>query len=136
MNPEIVIRMALAVGIMGVGLLVYWLANRLILRRASLQTDRLEAVRPGKPTLLYFTTPTCAPCKTMQRPAIQRLVEQLGERLQVVEIDASTNPDLASQWGVMSVPTTFVLDAKGRPRHVNHGVAPAEKLLKQLNNMV
>jgi thiol-disulfide isomerase/thioredoxin len=135
MNPELIYRMALAVGIVAAGLLVYWLANRLILGRASLQAVRLEAIRPGKPTLLYFTTPTCAPCKTVQRPAIERLVEQLGERLQVVEIDASTNPDMASQWGVMSVPTTFVLDANGRPRHVNHGVAPAEKLLKQLKNM-
>jgi thioredoxin-like negative regulator of GroEL len=135
MNPEIVFRITLALGIVGVGLLVYWLANRLILGRASLQAVRLEALRPGKPTLLYFTTPTCAPCKTVQRPAIQRLVDQLSEQLQVVEIDASANPDLASQWGVMSVPTTFVLDANGRPRHVNHGVAPAEKLLKQLKNM-
>jgi thiol-disulfide isomerase/thioredoxin len=135
MNPAIIIRMALALGIVGIGLLTYWLANRLILGRASLQAGRLEAVIPGKPTLLYFTTPTCAPCKTVQRPAIEQLVEQFGERLQVVEIDASANPDLASQWGVMSVPTTFVLDIKGRPRHVNHGVAPAEKLLKQLNNM-
>jgi thiol-disulfide isomerase/thioredoxin len=135
MNPEIIIRMTLALGIVAAGLLVYWLANRLILSRASLQTGRLEALKPGKPTLLYFTTPTCAPCKTVQRPAIQRLVDLLGEQLQVVEIDASADTDLAKQWGVMSVPTTFVLDADGRPRHVNHGVAPAEKLLKQLKNL-
>jgi thioredoxin 1 len=135
MNPEIIARAALAVAIISVGLLGYWLANRLILSRASLKTGRLELVRPGRPTLLYFTTPSCAPCKTVQRPAIQRLAEQLGERLQVVEIDASADPHLASQWGVLSVPTTFILDHKGRPRHVNHGVAPAEKLLRQIENL-
>jgi thioredoxin 1 len=135
MNPEIVARAVLAIAIISAGLLGYWLANRLILSRASLKTGRLELTRPGRPTLLYFTTPSCAPCKTVQRPAIQRLAEQLGERLQVVEIDASADPDLANQWGVLSVPTTFILDQKGRPRHVNHGVAPAEKLLRQIENL-
>ena len=35
-----------------------------------------------KPVLLYFTTPTCAPCKTVQRPAIQRLEELSRRRLE------------------------------------------------------
>jgi len=135
MEAELMTRLALALGIVVAGILSYWLANRLVLGRAAVRADRLGSIQPGKPTLLYFTTPTCAPCKTVQRPAIQRLVEQLGERLQVVEIDASANPDMASQWGVLSVPTTFVLDSNGRPRHVNHGVAPAEKLFKQLENI-
>jgi protein-disulfide isomerase-like protein with CxxC motif len=39
---------------------------------------------------------------------------------------------LANEWGVMSVPTTFILDKDGRPRQINHGVARAEKLLAQL----
>jgi len=50
----------------------------------------------------------------------------------VIEIDAAEQPDLAVQWGVMSVPTTFVLDAAGAPRFVNHGVTPTEKLLRQV----
>ena len=30
------------------------------------------------------------------------------------------------------MPTTFVLDAAGAPSHVNHGVAAAEKLKRQI----
>lgn len=135
MDPELLTRMAAVLGILGAGILAYWLANRLVLARAALRADRLGEIQPGRPTLLYFTTPTCAPCKTVQRPAIQRLSEQLGDRLHVVEIDASANPEMAGQWGVLSVPTTFLLDSSGKPRHVNHGVAPAEKLFKQFNNI-
>jgi thioredoxin-like negative regulator of GroEL len=72
----------------------------------------------------------------MQRPAIQRLIELTGKGLQVVEIDASARPEVASQWGVLSVPTTFVIDASGQARHVNHGVASTEKLLRQLNDIL
>jgi thioredoxin-like negative regulator of GroEL len=86
------------------------------------------------PTLLYFTPPTCAPCKTVQRPAIERLKSLAGDRLRVVEIDASSQPEIARQWGVLSVPTTFVLDAEGRPRHVNHGVTSMEKLLNEFES--
>jgi hypothetical protein len=59
----------------------------------------------------------------------------MGETLEVIEIDASARPDLAKTWGVMSVPTTFLLDARGEARYVNHGVTRAEKLLEQIQNL-
>jgi hypothetical protein len=53
----------------------------------------------------------------------------------VIEIDATEKPDLAKQWGVMSVPTTFVLDARGQARYINNGVARVEKLMEQLQTL-
>jgi thiol-disulfide isomerase/thioredoxin len=124
-------RFLLAVAIVGGGLGLYGLFNRVSLVRARKKTLGLERTKSGVPVLLYFTTPYCAPCKTIQRPAIQQLKERFGEQVQVVEIDASEHPDVASHWGVFSVPTTFIIDAVGNPRHVNHGVATVDKLFKQ-----
>jgi thioredoxin-like negative regulator of GroEL len=140
MNPEVfvfslLIRLAWALGIVAFGISAYLITNKAILAHARSQTTSLETLHPGAPVLLYFTTPTCAPCKTIQRPAIKKLEEQVGGKLQVIEIDASARPELASRWGVLSVPTTFVIDAQGKPRHVNHGVASADKLLKQINEV-
>ena len=59
----------------------------------------------------------------------------LGEKLQVVEIDAYERPDLAKLWGVISVPTTFLLDARGEARYVNNGVARANKLMEQIQTL-
>jgi len=128
-------RLLWALAIIGGGIGLYWLVNRWSLLRARGKSSGLESAPPGVPVLLYFTTPACAPCKTVQRPAIRRLGEQLGDQLQVIEVDASARPDLASHWGVMSVPTTFMIDASRRPRHVNHGVATVDKLLKQFNDL-
>jgi thioredoxin 1 len=128
-------RLLWALAIIGGGISLYGLLNRWSLLRARGKSSGLESARPGVPVLLYFTTPTCAPCKTVQRPAIRRLSEQLGDQLQVIEVDATARPDLASHWGVMSVPTTFLLDASRQPRHVNHGVAKLDKLIKQFNDM-
>jgi len=129
-------RFLTAVAVIVAGLLVYRLVSRLMLGRAPRNSTAIDPSTHGKPVLLYFTTPTCAPCRTVQRPAIQRLQALVGSRLEVVEIDASAQPELADQWGVWSVPTTFLIDPSGRPRHVNYGITSAEKLLHQLENIV
>jgi thiol-disulfide isomerase/thioredoxin len=132
MNPELVSRLFWAVAIIGAGLTLYWLVNRVSLARSTSHISAIPEFQKGMPTIVYFTTPTCAPCKTIQRPAIESIKRIMGEKLQVVEIDASEQTHIAKEWGVISVPTTYVLDAKGKPRHVNHGVAPASKLIQQL----
>lgn len=130
MPSDILFRFVIAVVVIAAGVGGYTLYNRLMLGRAPKGT----LGTPGKPVLLYFTTPTCAPCKTVQKPAIAQIQEKLGEMLQVIEVDATEQPEMAKRWGVLSVPTTFVIDSRGQARYVNHGVARAEKLLKQLNN--
>jgi thiol-disulfide isomerase/thioredoxin len=132
-NLDILIRAAIALAIILGSLGIYLLYNwTLQFRTRSLFAD-LDPKRTGAFTLVYFTTPTCILCKTVQRPAIQKLSQMLGNALQVVEIDAAERPELADRWGVMSVPTTFLFDPSGRLRHVNHGVTRAEKLLIQIH---
>jgi thiol-disulfide isomerase/thioredoxin len=132
MPAEILLRIAMTVGIIILGLVVYQLTNRVVLTRAHSQAGQMRSVQNGKPAILYFTTPDCVVCKTSQRPALFRLQERLGDEVQVIEVDAYEKPDMAKTWGVMSVPTTFILDAEGKARHVNHGVTSTEKLIEQV----
>lgn len=133
MSSEILVRSALTIAIIAIGLFAYWLINQRLLVRAKSNIFTLFNQLPNKPVIVYFTTPDCAPCKTVQRPALNRVRQLLGEKLEVVEIDATQRPDLAKIWGVMSVPTTFLLDARGEARFVNNGVTRAEKLMEQLD---
>lgn len=132
MSTVILLRFALALGIIFFGVGAYWLLNQRQLVSAKNNVNSLFNTLPNKPTIVYFTTPDCAPCKTVQRPALEMLISLLGEKLHVVEIDATERPDLAKTWGVMSVPTTFLLDSRGEARYVNNGVARAEKLMEQI----
>ena len=135
MTSDILLRSAYALGIIVLGLGAYWLLNQRLLSRAKNNLTSLLNPLPNKPVIVYFTTPDCAPCKTVQRPALDKLMTMLGEKLHVVEIDATERPDLAKTWGVMSVPTTFLLNAKGEARYVNNGVARAEKLMEQIQTL-
>ena len=135
MSSEILLRFLLAAGIIVLGAFAYWLINQRLLIRARNNVFTLFNTLPNKPVLVYFTTPDCVPCRTVQRPAINQVTTLLGEKLQVIEIDATERPDLAKVWGVMSVPTTFLLDARGEARYVNNGVARAEKLMEQIQKL-
>jgi thiol-disulfide isomerase/thioredoxin len=132
MNSEILIRFVAALAIIGLGLFAYWCVNQRLLLRAQNNVLSLFSKLPNKPVIVYFTTPDCVPCKTVQRPALRKLSGLMGDKLEVIEIDATERPDLAKQWGVMSVPTTFLLDARGDARYVNNGVVRMEKLMEQL----
>jgi thiol-disulfide isomerase/thioredoxin len=130
----LIARIGIAVALVVAGCLAYVLGNRVWLATRARQTLGLGpfGYHAGKPTILYFTSPGCVPCITIQRPALARLLAAFGSRLQVLEVDATEHPRLADAWGVLSVPTTFIIDAQGRPRGVNHGATRADKLASQL----
>jgi thioredoxin-like negative regulator of GroEL len=129
---EVFSRILIALAIAALGLAVYWLAAQWTLRRAQNKRLGLESASPGLPTILYFTTPTCVPCRTMQGPTLESVAKAHDGDLQVIKIDAQERPEVADHWGVLSVPTIFVLDRRGKPRFFNAGVTRAEKLEQQL----
>ncbi|NDJ84857.1 MAG: thioredoxin family protein [Chloroflexi bacterium] len=137
MDPE---RILLSIVLIMLGLLAFHASNRWALRRAQgrYQADPLLArFQPGRPAILYFTSEHCAACRFSQHPVLISLSEELGpNRIQIIEVDADQQHEAAQRWGVMSLPTTFVLDTKGTPQAVNYGVASAPTLLRQLRDLV
>ena len=86
----------------------------------------------GRPLVLAFSTPECVPCRMQQKPALRELERRFPHRLAVREVDAAEQPDFADRFGIMTVPSTVVVDSRGRITAINHGVAPWEKLAAQL----
>lgn len=132
MSAEVLERLFIAAAISSLAVAAYLLFNRYTLQRASTKVSKFASYQSGLPAIVYFTTPTCAPCKTVQRPAIEQMKASYGKWFQVIEVDASQQPEIAQEWGVLTVPTTFVIDASGQPRYVNQGIAAAKKLIQQL----
>jgi thiol-disulfide isomerase/thioredoxin len=125
-------RFLLAAGIIFLGWAGFQLTQQISLKRVKKFSHPFANEKPGIVTIVYFTTPDCAACKAAQRPALNRLQKMMEDQVRIVEINAYENPEMAKKWGVMSVPTTFILDTHGAPRHVNYGVAPVEKLAAQI----
>jgi thioredoxin-like negative regulator of GroEL len=126
-------RLALAFVLIGLGVLAYRLLLSTQHRRAATASGREDAT--GRPALLVFTSPTCAPCKLQQMPIVDRLMSDWGDRLDLRVIDVTERPDTASRFGVWSLPTTIVLDADGRVTAINQGVASEHKLAAQFERV-
>jgi thiol-disulfide isomerase/thioredoxin len=129
-------RLGIAVALIAVAFGAYavgtrWQVTRL--RRGNRAASVLAGLRPNVPGVVYFWSETCAPCKLVQKPALEQLQADLGpDGVQVIAINALEQPDLADEWGVLGLPTTFIVDQEGQPRRVNHGVMRAEQLRQQI----
>jgi thioredoxin-like negative regulator of GroEL len=125
-------RLIIALALLALGAAVFSVYRRHNLRRIVPTDPLLAELDLAIPTIVYFTTPTCVPCKTQQQPALRMLSEALNGHLQVVQVDATQQPEDAQRWGVQTAPTTFVLDTTGHAVAVNYGVAPLPVLKQQI----
>ena len=133
-SSDIQTRFLVTIGLILTGLALYVAYNRILSRRVSKSLlAELGVYFPGTFLIVYFSSPTCAPCKTIQCPALENVLKVMEGAVQVLEIDASQKPGLANRWGVLSAPTTYIVNPHGKIKFVNHGVARMEKLLMQLH---
>ena len=124
---------------LGLSLLVF--AARVVarrrLRRARVRpTDEiwqaLGTAPDGRPAVVAFSTPSCAACHTAQRPALAQLESRAQGAVRVLEVDAAARPEVARKFGVLTVPTTAILDPSGRLTALNNGFAPLSRLAEQV----
>lgn len=100
--------------------------------RAPTAADLLPAPPGRRALVIAFTTPDCAPCRTAQKPALEHLRFIYPYAVDVREVDATVDPDLAGRFGILSVPSTVVIDPRGRVVAINHTLTATSKLAAQL----
>jgi thiol-disulfide isomerase/thioredoxin len=101
-------------------------------QRAQNAIQRL-GITPGILTVVYFWSPRCHLCRNAQKPILQRIAEEYGEKyLRLISYNVDESSDIAKAWGVMSIPTTFVIDQSGEVLFVNIGLATDGVLHRQL----
>jgi len=66
-----------------------------------------ERIKKTRTMILYFFNPDCAACNSL-RPKVEEMVLTKFPGLELLSIDASTNPSLTSKVGVYSAPTILV----------------------------
>jgi thiol-disulfide isomerase/thioredoxin len=123
----VITAILIVIGVAGWIFFNRWSVRRL---QTAITDPILSGLQRGVPAILYFTTPDCQPCRTLQKPALNALQQEAP--VQVIQIDATEQPDVADRWGVFSAPTTFILDRALQPQQVNRGVASTATLKRQI----
>lgn len=129
-------RLLITFGLMAFLGVVFMLLKRRQIAKANRASQQLSQ-QTNMPTIVYFWSNGCAVCKGQQKPIIEGIVAEYGEsqvKLTMYNIDEA--PEVAVEWGVMTLPTTFLLDATGTIKHVNNGLIYSDNLRKQLEPMI
>ena len=139
MSSSVVLAVTVLIAALGVA---YVIGRLLTLRSGMLKaakeasdvdTSDLGLSQTG-PTVLHFSAVWCGPCAGVRRVVDQVCADLPG--VAHVEIDMDDNPEAARRLSVLSLPTTLIFDADGRPRYRTTGVPSAADLRSALEPLL
>lgn len=88
-----------------------------------------EVIQSDKPVLIDFWASWCGPCR-MIAPIIEEIADERSD-IKVGKVNVDDEPALATQFGIMSIPTLVVMK-NGELVNKLVGVRPKDQILQML----
>jgi thioredoxin 1 len=85
-----------------------------------------EVLKASGPVVVDFWAEWCGPCRQIG-PALEEIASSLNGKVKIVKLNVDENPQTASKYGVMSIPT-LMLFKNGEMASRQVGAAPKQKL--------
>lgn len=85
-----------------------------------------EVINSDKPVLVDFWASWCGPCR-MLSPVVDEVAEEVNT-VKVGKINVDEQPELAAQYGVMTIPT-LIFFKQGKVVETSVGVKPKKTII-------
>ena len=93
-----------------------------------------EVVKSPVPVIADFWAEWCGPCR-MISPILKELAKEYKDKLRIAKINVDQEPDLATQFNIVSIPTLLFFN-KGQVVKQQVGAVPRQALEKILKEML
>lgn len=93
-----------------------------------------QLITQEKPIMLDFYADWCGPCQVLL-PTVEKLSKEYGEEVEIRKVNVDQHRELASKFGVRSIPSLFFLKGNKVVDKAN-GVLPETELRRRLDGLI
>jgi thioredoxin 1 len=106
--------------------------TRLVAGAGAVNDETWEEVvlKSSVPVLVDFWAPWCGPCR-MIAPIIDEIAQEYGDKLKAVKLNTDESPQVATEYGIRSIPTVMVFK-DGQKMDAVIGAVPKSTLVQTI----
>lgn len=93
-----------------------------------------EVLKSSVPVFVDFWAPWCGPCR-MVAPIVEELAQEMSGKVKFVKVNVDEAPIVASNYGIMSIPTLVVIK-NGQITGQQIGAVPKSVLKNMIENAI
>lgn len=104
--------------------------ENVVATKSDVKSDEISKIvgaKEGMPLVVDFSAQWCPPCRQL-KPVFHSLKEKYEGKVEMVTVDCDSMPELASRFGINSIPALVFFNSEGKEVHRSVGFQTSDQI--------